>query len=112
MLPSLTVLPLPLTAVNDTTCVMILQYLTSVSGGNHGQTIHGSSMCERAMQGKVGTGVRTPAMQARLVAKRLTFRDVFTAVGRSHYAPHVQFAFNCVHVLETITFREEYCVMR
>ena len=33
------------------------------------------------MWGKVGTEVRTPAMQAGLVAKRLTFRDVFTAVG-------------------------------
>ena len=34
-----------------------------------------------AMWGKVGTEVRTPAMQAGLVAKRLTFRDVFTAVA-------------------------------
>ena len=30
---------------------------------------------------KFGSEVRTPAMQAGLVARRLTFRDVFTAVG-------------------------------
>ena len=34
-----------------------------------------------AMWARVGTEVRTPAMQAGLVAKRITFRDVFTAVA-------------------------------
>ena len=41
-------------------------------------------MSERIMRhvwGKVGTEVRTPAMQAVLVSKRLTFRDVFTAAA-------------------------------
>ena len=33
------------------------------------------------MWGKVGKEVRTPAMQAGLVGRKLTFRDVFTAVA-------------------------------
>ena len=36
---------------------------------------------ECAMWGKVGTELRTPAMQAELVAKRLIFRNVFTGAA-------------------------------
>ena len=35
-----------------------------------------------AMWGKVGKEVRTPATQAGLAGRKLTFRDVFTAAGR------------------------------
>jgi len=49
VLPSGIVAALPVTAAHDTTCVRISQYLTSVSGGDHGQASQGSRMSGPAM---------------------------------------------------------------
>jgi hypothetical protein len=68
---------------------MILQHLTSVSGGIYGRCLAGQIelLCcyynfVRPHGGlKFGTKVRTPAMQAGLVGRKLTFRDIFTAAA-------------------------------
>ena len=73
--------PSPTTVYHGETCVKILQYLTSVCGGSHGRDSQASTVSER--------GTRHLAMQAGLVAMKLTFRDVFTAVGNLFVFPAV-----------------------
>ena len=54
---------------------MILQHLTSVSRDSHYNLVWPHGGLEFA------TEARTPAMQAGLVGRRLTFRDIFTSMA-------------------------------